>query len=323
VSVRYAVVVVAISACGDEPRQPRTPAISSALASALVAADQTVEPWRCAALDTPSLRDEDIPTAGRTWKTRGNTLSLGAVGNDLVIGVVADAGGASPRTIAALAKLRTQLEKEGPDLVLSLGGMGATASELEATLGTLGDRASWPVVALPGDLEPMSAHVAAIAKLRTRGDVILDGRQVRFISLPGTTIATLPGGGAIERLAAGSEGCAWTPDDIAMIYSDLTARPGLRIVASSEAPRQVVGGEAAGELALAPSKAQPIEIVVHGPVQPVPSSARTGGRNGAGVLLSPGTSDATRRLPAAHRPAAGVLVVRGTTWAWRPLVDAT
>jgi hypothetical protein len=320
---RLALVVVALAACGDKPSKPRTPAIGNALAAAIVAADKTVEPWRCAALDTPVLRDEDLTTGGRTWKTHGNTLRLDAVGNELVIGVIADAGGASPQTIASLAKLRARLEKEKPDLVLSLGGMGATTAELEATLGTLGDRASWPVVALPGDLEAMSAHVAAIAKLRTRGDVILDGRQVRFITLPGTTIATLPGAGATERLAAGGEGCGWTAQDVAKVYSDLTTRPGVRIVATAEAPRVTVGGEAAGELALAPSQAQPIELVLHGPVQTVPSSARTGGRNGAGVLLSPGTADATRRLPDAHRPAAGVLVVRGTTWAWRPLVDAT
>ncbi len=321
--MRGVLVLLVVAACGDEPRQPRTPAIGHALAAALRAADKTLEPWRCAALDLPALRDEDITTGGRTWKASGNMLSLRAVGNELVIGVVADAGGASPRTIAALGKLRAQLEKENPDLVLSLGGMGATTAELEATLGTLGDRASWPVIALPGDLEPMSAHVAAIASLRRRGDAILDGRLVRFITTPGTTIGTLPGAGAVERLASGREGCAWTLEDVSRLFTDLTSRPGIRIIASAEAPRHTVGGEAAGELALVPGKAQPIELVLHAPVQPAASAPRSGNRSGAGVMLTPGTSDATPRLPAPHRPAAGLLVVRGTSWTWRPFVDAT
>lgn len=266
------------------------------------------------------LPDEEL--AGGAWKTSEHTLRRTGTDNELVIGVVADAAGAAPRTVAALGRLRAALDAAKPDVVLSLGGMGATSDELQASLGTLGDRATWPLVALPGDLEAMAAHAQAIAALRKRGDLILDGRSVRYIELPGATIGTLPGAGAAERLRAPDDGCMWTTTDVAALYTELTARRGLRIVASAEAPRQSVAGEPAGELALVAGKAQPIELALHGPVKPEPSPARSGTRDGAGISLSPGTSDASARLPSSHRPAAGVLVIRGQSWAWRPLVDA-
>ncbi|NVB78221.1 MAG: hypothetical protein HOV81_07495, partial [Kofleriaceae bacterium] len=190
---------------------------------------------------------------------------------------------------------------------------------LEATLGTLADRATWPDVALPGDLEAMPDQVTAIAALRKRGAVVLDGRLVRFIEMPGTTVGTLPGAGSPARLVAGAEGCAWRADDISRLYTDLTARPGVRVVASAEAPRASVDGEATGELALTPP--QPVEVALHGPAVPAPSTATSGNRDGKKVSLSPGTSDATPRLPEAHAPSAGVLVVHGTSWSWKPLVE--
>jgi len=82
----------------------------------------------------------------------------------------------------------------------------------------------------------------------------------------------------------------------------------------------VIAGEPAGELVLVPP--QPIEVALHGPLVALPSPAKSGGRDGASVPITPGTSDATTRLPAAHVASAGVLVIRGTSWSWRPLVDA-
>jgi hypothetical protein len=109
---------------------------------------------------------------------------------------------------------------------------------------------------------------------------------------------------------------------VAAVFATITARPGVRIVAMAEAPRQSVDGEAAGELGLVPDSTEPIDLMLHAPVQPAPTSARNGGRDGAGVPLSPGTADASSRLPGAHHPAAGLLTIRGSSWAWRPLVDA-
>jgi hypothetical protein len=290
------------------------------LAAVFAEAERASTPWRCAAVDTPALPAEELQAGEHAWNVAGTTLARRDEGAT-VIGVVADAAGSDPRTIAALGRLRAAFDDAKVDLVLSLGGMGTTSAELEATLGTFADRATWPLVALAGDLEPESALVAALKTLRTRGDIVLDARQVRMIELHGATIFTVPGAGAPERLASPTDGCAWTAADVAASFAAVSAKPGVRIIATAEAPRLTVDGEASGELALAPSKAQPIEVVLHGPVHPVPTAARTGGRDGAGVLISPGTADATTRLPAAHRPSAGVLTLRQGAWTWRPVVE--
>jgi hypothetical protein len=317
-------IAIALTACGGgKDEAPHAPPIGPIVQALLGAADHAVAPWRCAAADLPGRPDETLDVGGHAWKLSAHTLSRADDDGAVVIGVVADAGGAAPRTIAALGRLRAALDGEKPDLVLALGGMGATSQELQATLGTLSDRASWPVIALPGDLEPTTAHVSAIAALRTHGDIVVDGRSVRWIELPGVTIGTLPGAGAAERLAAGTDGCAWSAADVTRLATELTARPGLRIVASAEAPRTTVDGDPAGELALVPSKALPVDIALHGPVALGPTPARSGGRDGAGVTLSPGISDATSRLPRPHRPSAGILVVRGSAWTWRIVIDAS
>src|SRR5205807_8151276 len=110
--------------------------------------------------------------------------------------VVADAGGAAPRTIAALAKLRAQFEAAKVGLVITLGGMGATQAELEATLGTLSDRAPWLTLALAGDLEPEPAQLAATDALAKRGNAIADARKIRWVELPSAALGTIPGAGA-------------------------------------------------------------------------------------------------------------------------------
>jgi hypothetical protein len=322
---RAVAIVALLVSCGGKSAPSPAPRIANALAAALAAADVERAPWRCAALDTPALPDIQLTTGKAKWQLGGHTLRRIAGTGELTIGVIADAADATPATIAALGRLRGEFEKASVDLVISLGGMGETQKDLEATLGTLGDHAPWPVVALPGDLEPAGAQVAALANLRRRGAAVLDGRLVRWIEQEGTgagattaTVATLPGAGARERLSAGVDGCLWRADDVAKLYVQLTAKPGMRILASAEAPRSMVHGEPSGELALVPP--QPIDVALHGPVMPDPSPAKAGGRDGAKAVLSPGTADATRRLPDPHVPGAGLLVIRGGTWSWRPLL---
>jgi hypothetical protein len=312
-----AVLALGLAACGGSSGPPASaPRASAVLAAILDAAGRETAPWRCAARDTPEPAREELSTGEARWQVAERTLARVGDDREVVIGVVADAAGSAPKTIASLGRLRGQLDAAAPDLVITLGGMGRTPDQLAATLGTLGDRATWPVVALPGDLEATSAHVAAIATLRQRGAIVLDGRLVRWIQLPGATIGTLPGAGARERLVAGWDGCAWRADDVALLYAELTARPGVRVVASAEAPRQMIDGEPAGELALVPP--MPIEVALHGPLHAGASKAVRGGRDGARVVLSPGTADGTTRLPA-HVPSAGLLVIRDGTWSWRPL----
>jgi len=153
-----------------------------------------------------------------------------------------------------------------------------------------------------------------VAALRKRGDSVVDGRLARWIELPGATIATIPGAGAQARLVAGADGCGYGKRDVDQLLTELGAKPGLRIAASAEAPRE---GDA-GEMAIA---ATGIEVALHGPTAPAPSPARDGGRDGKAIALSPGTSDATTRLPEPHRPSAGVLTIKGKTWSWKPLLD--
>lgn len=307
-------IIAALAACGHKTEHGGTPHAGAILNALVHASEEAKQPWRCSALDVPALPDEDL---GHGWTTHEHTLSRSDDG--LVIGVIADAGGAAPNTLAALGRLRAQLDAAKPDLVLALGGNGRDDKELVATLGAFGDRATWPIVSLPGDLESETAHRQALATLRKRGDIVLDGRQVRFIEAGGVTIGTLPGAGARERLVAGGDGCGWTSADIAALYAAVTAKSGVRIIASAEAPRRMVGGEPTGELAIVPP--EPIEVLLHGPVAPTPSAAASGGRDGGKTVLTPGTADASTRLPGPHTPSGGILSVRGGSWTWKPLVD--
>jgi hypothetical protein len=327
--VLAALVAVGLFACGSKDKPPASKKSGAILAALFEAADGEKAPWRCAALDTPVLPDEAIGA----WKIHGQTLERGG-GGDLTIGVVADAGGDAAKTVAALGRLRAQLDALKPDLVISLGGMGSDAKQIAATVGTMSDRAEWVVVALPGDLEPAGAHGEAIAGLRKRGDRVFDGRLVRWIEgggVNGVTIGIVPGAGARERLVAGSDGCGWTADDVAKVVGELTRRNGLRLLVSAEAPRGMTArgrrgepaGEATGELALVAP--QPVDLALHGPggAVGVASGAASGGRDGSKVRLTPGTADATTRLPTAHVASAGVLVIRGNGWTWKPLVDSS
>jgi hypothetical protein len=323
--LRLAAVVLATqSACGSKDKPPPATKSGAILAALFKAADAEKSPWRCAVLDTPAVPDEDL---GHGWKAHAHSLTR--ENGELTIGVIADAGGDAGKTIAAMGRLRAQLDAAKPDLVISLGGMGGDASQIAAVLGTVSDHAEWPVVALPGDLEPAKAHADAISTLRKRGAKVLDGRLVRWIEAGNLTLATIPGAGARDRLVAGDEGCGWTANDVATLTGQLTARKGLRVLLTAEAPRSMTGvdrrgapaGEATGELALV--AAQPVDLAVHAPggAVGVASTAASGRRDGAKVRLTPGTADATTRLPDAHSASAGLLVVRGDAWSWKPLVD--
>jgi hypothetical protein len=314
--LRCSLLASMLAACGGSANAvPAGERVGPAITAALAAADQHRAPWRCAAPDGPTLVDETI----KGWKLAGHTLHAEATG-DVTIAAIADAGGAAPATIAALGRIKTKLAKV--DLVIALGGMGTTAAELEATLGALADKATYPVVALPGDLEDAGALAAAIATMRAKGQIVIDGRLAQRIELPGATIATIAGAGNASRLIAGGGGCAFRAEDVPAALADLTARKGLRILATAEAPRVTLDGEAAGELALTPGAGSEIDVVLHGPLVAAPTKARAGARNADAVALSPGTVDATPRLPGPMRaPSAGVLSIRGDAWSWKPIAD--
>jgi hypothetical protein len=310
--VKYPLLILA--ACGGgKPPASAAPRIANALVAAITTAEQRHAPWRCVAEDLP---EPAAGPVGKGWEVAGHALRRTSTDKsadkDLVIGVVADAGGADPKTVAALGRLRAKLDEANTDLVLALGGMGTTQPELEATLGVLAKPGS-PIVALPGDLESVAAETAAIAAINAKGAPVVDGRLVRWIELPDATIGTIAGAGSPLRLVA--DGCAWQAEDVLQLYQQLAARSGLRVAATAEAPRD----HHAGEPALVPGPA--IDLVIHGPTQPAPSPAQSGGRDGARTQVSPGTADATPRLPETRAPAAGLLVIHGASWSWKPLVD--
>jgi len=308
-----------VAACSGRPGVPTGSRIGPAIAAALTAAEQAREPWRCAAADGPELSSEIVTAGTRRWQLTAHTMAIDATG-ELAIGVIADAAGSAPATLAALGRLRAQLGHV--DLVIALGGMGATQAELEAGFAALADHAAWPLIAMPGDLEPVEALAGAIAAARARGAAVVDGRLVQRVELPGATIALVPGAGAASRLVAGHDGCSYRPGDATAALADLTARAGLRILASAEPPRTARGDAATGERSLTAGAGQPIDVAIYGPTDEPVSPARTGHRDSAAVALTPGSSDATIRWPGAiRRPSAGVLVVRGNAWSWKPVQD--
>lgn len=311
-----------LAACGGGASAvPAGAQIGPSLTAALAAADLARAPWRCAAPDGPVAADATIPIGPHTWKLNGHTLSRAGRPADFVIGAIADAGGSAPATLAAIGRLRAKLTRA--DLVLVLGGMGTTQAELEASLGVLGDHPTFPIVVLPGDLESVPALTAASAALRSRGVTVLDGRLVHAIEAPGVAIAALGGAGARGRLVAADDGCAYRDTDVTAALIALTDRPGIRIAASAEAPRSTRGGEPVGELGMTAGAGQEVDVALHGPSGPGASRSRSGARNGDAVALTPGTVDATPRLPGpATPPTAGLLTISGDSWTWKPITDA-
>ncbi|MBA3456998.1 MAG: hypothetical protein H0T42_28175 [Deltaproteobacteria bacterium] len=320
--IRQLAGALVLVACGGGSKAvPVGSQLGPALTAALAAADQVRAPWRCAAPDGPHAADTTIAVGTHTWKLAGHTLAREGKASELVIGAIADAGGSAPETLGAIGRLRTKLARA--DLVLVLGGMGTTQAELEGTLGVLGDRSTFLIVALPGDLEAVPALTAATTSLRARGVHLLDGRLIHRIEVPGVSIAAIGGAGARGRLVAADDGCAYRESDVSAALIALTARPGIRIVASAEAPRSVRDGEAIGELALTAGAGHEIDVALHGPLGPGASRSRTGSRTGDAESLTPGTVDATPRLPGpATAPTAGLLTVSGHSWTWKPITDS-
>ncbi|MGE0872894.1 MAG: hypothetical protein AB7P03_30340 [Kofleriaceae bacterium] len=315
------VVTALASSCsgGTGGPPPAGERIGPALSAALTAADKARSPWRCGERVGSTVSAETISIGSKRWTVAGQTVAMAGTGA-ITIGAIADAGTATPATIAALERLHAKLARA--DVILALGGMGTTQPDLEATLGAIAKQGAAPVIALPGDLEDVNAQAAAIAALRSRNQVVLDGRLVRQLELPGVAVAMVPGASYAERLSAGAEGCSYRPADIAAAATALRSLPALRVLATTEAPRAAHGGEPTGDLVVTPAPGS-IDIALHGPVTVDASRPSSGRRSGQGVALTPGTSDATIRFPGPrHVPSAGLLTVRAGAWTWQPVTAA-
>ncbi|MGE0550835.1 MAG: hypothetical protein AB7O24_31540 [Kofleriaceae bacterium] len=312
-----AVIVTVVIGCGGTSSPPPSGSrIGPALSAAMTAADKARSPWRCGARSGPTAPDETLVVGAKRWKVTGQTAKLEGTA-PITIGAIADAGAATPATIAALERLQTKLARA--DVIIALGGMGSTQADLEATLGAISKPGQAPVIALPGDLEAVTAQGAAIAALRSRNQLVLDGRIVRQLDLPEVTVAIVAGASHSQRLSAGADGCSYQPEDIVAAGAALVSLPTMRVLATAEAPRAIHGGEPTGDLVVMPA-ARTIDIALHGPVTVDASSAVSGRRAGNAVAITPGTSDAMIRFPGPrHVPSAGLLTVRGGAWTWQPV----
>ena len=219
--------LIALAACGGSSPPPASTRIGPAVIAGIEAAPRA--PWRCAAPEGPKLVEEALGA----WQLGAHAMTRDE-GGTITIGVIADAGGAAPQTMAALGRLRAKLD--GVDLVLALGGMAGSQKDLEAVLGAIADRASWPLVVLPGDLEPVTGLVAAITALRAKGQLVVDGRLAHRLELQGGDDRDDRARAMPSRLVAGSDSCRIGGRPVTR-RSQISGTQGQPDLASVEAPR--------------------------------------------------------------------------------------
>lgn len=276
--------------------------LAAGLVGALSRAGDLRAPYRCARLSAQrsgaassgaaggrpgAARVRVLPGSGRRLTRRGDRVIIGpaaaASGKRpharprpaaLVVGVVADARGATPATLRQLAAIRKRFEAAGVELVISLGGMAEHEPALERLYGALARGARWPLVAIPGDREALPAHRAAVAQVDASGHAyVIDGSAVRLIAMDGAVVATFPGVAAASQLVAGADGCRHSGEDADRLAALLSREQGVRIWAGYAPPRQrgqdasdvARGGIHIGERGLAPAiAASGADLVVHG-----------------------------------------------------------
>jgi hypothetical protein len=317
--------------CGEpEPADTISPELGDTLAAgaahAFAAAGPLREPYRCAELPAPT--PQKVVVGRRTYAVAGDTLTVTPADHFLVLGVVADARGATAETGANLARVREGFDKEKVELVVSLGGMGTSAEELTRVYRALGA----PLLAIPGDRESIPAHRAALSALAAEGRAVFDGSRVKTVAIDGALIAALPGADAAGKLVAGADGCLHRPVDVTAVATRLAAHGGVRVWATHSAPRQrgaasgdlALGAVHVGNLALAGAlPAAHAHLVLHGEVDEAALGAPTGGvQVGAGappVILGAGPVEAMPVRGARGAPIGGAaLVVRiaghGISW---------
>jgi hypothetical protein len=245
-------------------------------------------PRRCAALAENPSEDQ--------------LLHLASTGQALTIGVVADARGADDATLDRVGRAGRAFAEAGVDLVLSLGGMGGDADELAAVYGALAGAGDAPVVAIPGDREPLLAHREAIAKLASTHP-LHDGSAIRIIRASSTTVATFPGVAEPSQLLPGEGGCYFEPADAEAMAAFVARREGVVVWAGYAPPRQqgdaasdLVRGVHIGDRTLATAmRTASVELALHGLVDEAALEPREGVRRldtGQTFALAPGPVEA-------------------------------
>ncbi|MCE9580329.1 MAG: hypothetical protein K8W52_44840, partial [Deltaproteobacteria bacterium] len=195
----------------------------------------------------------------------------------------------------------------------------------------------WPLVIVPGDREAMPALHRAIS---ASGGKVIDG-SAAVVTIGGLALATVGGAPAIERLAAGAEGCTRDPADIDAILGRLRAaateppvkRPA-RILIAPSAPRgrgassdATADGIHVGDLDLAAEvAAYPVDLVIHPEVGPPPTAGHVALTTPpAGLALPAGSAAGTPRYDrdGQRRPPLAILVtLDGDQLRWQPVPAA-
>ena len=136
------------------------------------------------------------PTLPRSPMARLAGFSLAghtATGTDATVGVIADAGGASPATLAALGRLRGKLDA-GPRRCRDLARRhGRDAGRARGVARRARDRRELAVVAIPGDLEPARRTTPRSPRCARRAPRSSTAARAHWIELTGATIAHAPG----------------------------------------------------------------------------------------------------------------------------------
>lgn len=203
--------------------------------------------------------------------------------------------------------------------MISLGGMGGDAEAIAAGLRALatggGVSGRLVVIAVPGDLEPLTAHRQAVERLQKEALPVVDGSVVRWLKLTTATIATLPGARHQEQLVAGSGGCAFDDAAVDATLGRLAEAVGVRVLASWAAPRAGAVTSATGDLALrqALDRAK-IDLAITGePTSGGLAVERAGRPGGPTDIAHTGFSDGEPRTPSGgkRRSATALLVKLG------------
>jgi hypothetical protein len=154
------------------------------------------------------------------------------------IAAIADARGADPATVRAVADLARQMGEARADLVISLGGMAGDEHGIEVLISALGT-AGGVLAALPGDREPQEPFHDALDRVRgDGGDLqVIDLQRRRVLDGPALDLVALPGYRWPSYLGEGD--CSYRSGDLAPLAALAQRTDGPRLLASYTPPGDV------------------------------------------------------------------------------------
>ncbi|MCP4444388.1 MAG: hypothetical protein GY811_03465 [Myxococcales bacterium] len=269
----------AIGACSDEPPAPTDGQVEGArlavaLSDHVLVTSELVAPHRCARFQA----DLAPPTIdGVGWDATTGTLVMASQSKRAKLATISDARVDKYDATGSLERLRSSLNAEKIDVLISLGGLATTEATLESILGALTENSNYLVWALPGDRESLVAHRRAVSKLARSGARILDASHYRKATLGQLQLITMPGISKVANLVTGVAGCTHTEADVTALVAQLEPNENPTLLLSY-APWRQQGGSASdlgvgavhsGELLLEPLKSSGrVGALVHGMLTP-------------------------------------------------------